>query len=171
MAVGVLRVHQRNALAQWNAREWRPFSDSSPTKRRRAWSSARSQTACPVATARCSTSLTWATKCAETEPEQSCHTTQPVWGHDRTWKEEQTNFICDCKHFVLCFFLRICTGLILGLGPQTKPPSMTVHHGLVTSQCLFWVTLQRTIILFRETGVPELNLDRELHLAAIKNPV
>jgi len=46
---------------------------------------------------------------------------------------EKTNFIYDCKHFVLRFFLRICTRLILGLVPQTKPPIMTVHHGLVTS--------------------------------------
>ena len=30
---------------------------------------------------------------------------------------------------------------------------------------------KRTIILFRETGVPELNLDRELQLVAINNPV
>ena len=30
---------------------------------------------------------------------------------------------------------------------------------------------KRTIILFRETGVPELNLDRELQLAALNNPV
>jgi hypothetical protein len=30
---------------------------------------------------------------------------------------------------------------------------------------------KRTIILFRETGVPELNLDRELQPAAINNPV
>jgi hypothetical protein len=30
---------------------------------------------------------------------------------------------------------------------------------------------RRTIILFRKTGVPELNLDRELQLAAINNPV
>ena len=30
---------------------------------------------------------------------------------------------------------------------------------------------KRTIILFRETGVPELNLDRELQLAAINYPV
>jgi len=27
-----------------------------------------------------------------------------------------------------------CTRLVLGLGPQTKPLSMTTHHGLVTSQ-------------------------------------
>ena len=30
---------------------------------------------------------------------------------------------------------------------------------------------KRTIILFRETGVAELNLDREFQLAAINNPV
>ena len=30
---------------------------------------------------------------------------------------------------------------------------------------------KRTIILFRETCVPELNLDRELQLAAINSPV
>ncbi len=30
---------------------------------------------------------------------------------------------------------------------------------------------KRTIILFRETGVPELNLDRELQLAVLNNPV
>ena len=30
---------------------------------------------------------------------------------------------------------------------------------------------KRTIILFRETGVPELNLDRELQPSAINNPV
>ena len=30
---------------------------------------------------------------------------------------------------------------------------------------------KRTIILFRETGVPELNLDRELQLLAINSPV
>jgi hypothetical protein len=30
---------------------------------------------------------------------------------------------------------------------------------------------KRTIILFRETGVPELNLDRELQIAALNNPV
>ena len=30
---------------------------------------------------------------------------------------------------------------------------------------------KQTIILFRETGVPELNLDRELQLTALNNPV
>jgi hypothetical protein len=100
-----------------------PFTNLSP----------RSQTACPVATSRCSTALTWATNCAETEPEQSSLATRPVCGHDRTWKEEQTDFIYDCKQFVLRFFLHFCTCLILGLGPQTKPPSITFHHGLVTS--------------------------------------
>jgi hypothetical protein len=30
---------------------------------------------------------------------------------------------------------------------------------------------ERTIILFRETGVPELNLDRKLQLPALNNPV
>ena len=30
---------------------------------------------------------------------------------------------------------------------------------------------ERPIILFRETDVPELNLDRELQLAALNNPV
>ena len=30
---------------------------------------------------------------------------------------------------------------------------------------------KRTISLFRETGVDELNLDREFQLAAINNPV
>ncbi len=36
---------------------------------------------------------------------------------------------------------------------------------------MFILGNKRTIILFRETGVPELNLDRELQLAAINNPV
>jgi hypothetical protein len=36
---------------------------------------------------------------------------------------------------------------------------------------MFISSNKRTIILFRETGVPELNLDRELQLAAINYPV
>jgi hypothetical protein len=30
----------------------------------------------------------------------------------------------------------LCTCLILGLGPQTKTPHVTTHHGLVTSHCI-----------------------------------
>ena len=45
-------------------------------------------------------------------------------------------FNYDCKQFVPHFFLCSCTCLILGLGPQTTPPSMTTHHGLVTSHCI-----------------------------------
>jgi hypothetical protein len=90
-------------------------------------------------------------RCAETEPEQSSPATWPVCGHDRTWKEEQTDFICDCKRFVLRFFLRNCTRLILGLGPQTKPPRMTAHHGLVTSHCITLILRGQTIKLLSKS--------------------
>ena len=59
-----------------------------------------------------------------------------VGRHAKHGKKSKLDFIYDCKQFVLRFFLRIRTRLILGLGPQTKPLSMTAHHGLVTSQCV-----------------------------------
>jgi hypothetical protein len=93
--------------------------------------------------------------CAETEPEQSSRTTRQVWGHDDTWRKEQTNFIYDCKQFVLRFFLRICTRLILGLDPQTKPPSMTAHHGLVTSHCITLILRGQTINLLGKSQTRE----------------
>ena len=64
------------------------------------------------------------TECAETEPEQSCRATGPVCGHNRTWDWKQTAFTYDCKQFVLRFFLRFCTRLILGL----KPKNQTTQH-------------------------------------------
>jgi hypothetical protein len=72
-------------------------------------------------------------ECAETDPEQSSRALRPVCWHGETWRRKQTTVYYDCKQFVPHFFLCSCTCLILGLGPQTKPPSMTTHHGLVTS--------------------------------------
>ena len=110
----------------------RPLSDSSPETtpclKKRPCSDC-----CPVATGRCSTALTVATNCAETDPEQSSRALRPVCWHGETWRREQTTVYYDCKQSVPHLFLCSCTCLILGLGPQTKPPSMTTHHGLVTS--------------------------------------
>ena len=69
--------------------------------------------------------------------------------------KSKTNFIYDCKQFVLRFFLRICTRLILGLGPQTKPPSMTAHHGLVTSHCITLILRGQTINLLGKSQTRE----------------
>ena len=33
--------------------------------------------------------------CADTEPEQSSHTTRPVWRHDETWGSSKTTFYYD----------------------------------------------------------------------------
>jgi len=83
--------------------------------------------------------------CAETDPEQSSRALRPVCWHGETWRREQTTVYYDCKQSVPHLFLCSCTCLILGLGPQTKPPSMTTHHGLVTSHWDLWmITLPRT---------------------------
>ena len=76
------------------------------------------------------------TQCAETEPEQSSHTTKAGVGTRWTWNGKATTFIYDCKQLCTTFLFIFCTRLILGLGPQTKPPSMTARHGLVTSHCI-----------------------------------
>ena len=68
-----------------------------------------------------------------------------VGQHAGHGKKSRPNFIYDCKQFVLRFFLRIRTRLILGLGPQTKPLSMTAHHGLVTSHCITLILRGQTI--------------------------
>ena len=64
--------------------------------------------------------------CAEMEPEQSSRTARGcgVGTMRGTWEEEQTTFIYDCKQFVLRFFLRFCTHLILGI----RPTNQTTQH-------------------------------------------
>jgi hypothetical protein len=57
------------------------------------------QTARSVATGRCSTTLTWATKCAETEPESSSRTGRRWGGQRQAWGKEQTEIYFRRKPF------------------------------------------------------------------------
>jgi len=92
--------------------------------------------------------------CAETDPERSSRALRPVCWHGGTWRRKQTAVYYACKQFVPHFFLCSCTCLILGLGPQTKPPSMTTHHGLVTSHCITLILRGRTIkLLSKSTAI------------------
>jgi len=56
---------------------------------------------------------TFATTCEETEPEQSSCTTRPVWGHDRTWMEEQNCLYYDCQSLVPRLFARFSSRHVL----------------------------------------------------------
>jgi hypothetical protein len=61
---------------------------------------APNQTARSVATGRCSTALTWDTKCAETEPEPFSRTGQRCGKQRRTWKQNKISFISGENPFI-----------------------------------------------------------------------
>ena len=60
---------------------------------------APNQTARSVATGRCSTALTWAFKCAETEPEPSSRTGRRCGRQRRTWQTQQNSIYFRRKPF------------------------------------------------------------------------
>ena len=61
--------------------------------------------------------------------------------------------------------------LAMRIGRSARERSRSQRYAHVDWKEMFISGNKRTIILFRETGVDELNLDREFQLAAINNPV
>ena len=105
------------------------FQTDHPTKRRRAWSSARCQTARSVADGRYSTALTCATTCVETEHETSLRTAEQRVEHSRTWDEKQLRFISVGKTTYTNLLFISHTGTVT---PRYQPPIMADS---VTSHC------------------------------------
>jgi len=108
-----------------------PVQTAYPREPRRAWSSARSQTARSVAPAVVPPCRPRIPSVREREPEQSSRTAEPVL-ETRTWNDgSKTAFIATAKQLVPRSFARFSFRVYARIGPNTKPPSMTDS---VTSQ-------------------------------------